>query len=213
MGISNDKEDPIGAFGIAHVNESGKRFRSYLSMNDLYATSTRFKKKDFATWIHPRSKQKLQIDHFLVNREMSHRITDTGITSCLLDSDHQALSIKVKVMKRLKKKVVIEPRQKMLRLDFSGLSDPANQKSFCEHVINKFENDPTNYNELAEAVKESSLQTLPKQCKTQPGWFRMNSKKLLHLINVRNEALKSDLKRRTRSTTNRLRKARKELKA
>ena len=101
----------------------------------------------------------------------------------------------------------------MLRLDLSGLSDPANQKSFCEHVINKFENDPTNYNELAEAVKESSLQTLPKQCKTQPGWFRMNSKKLLHLINVRNEALKSDFKRRTRSTTNRLRKARKELKA
>ena len=133
MGISNDKDDPIGAFGIDHVNESGKRFRTYLSMNDLYATSTRFKKKEFATWIHPRSKQKHQIDHFLVNREMSHRIMDTGITSCLLASDHQALSIKVKVMKRLKKKVVIDPRQKMLQLDLSGLSESANQKSFCEH--------------------------------------------------------------------------------
>ena len=136
-------------------------------------------------------KQKHQMDHFLVNREMSHRIMDTGITSCLLDSDHQALSIKVRVMKRLKKKVLIDPRQKMLRLDLSGLSKPANQKIFCEHVINKFENEPKNYNELAEAVKESSLQTLPKQCKTQPGWFRMNSNKLLHLINVRNEAIKA----------------------
>ena len=157
MGISNDKDDPIGTFGIAHVNESGKRFRSYLSMNNLYATSTRFKKKEFATWIHPRSKQKHQIDHFLVNREMSHRIMDTGITSCLLDSDHQALSIKVRVMKRLKRKVIIDPRQKMLRLDLSGLSKPANQKSFCEHVINKLENEPKNCNELADAVKKSSL--------------------------------------------------------
>ena len=40
----------------------------------------------------------------------------------------------------------------------------------------------------------------------------MNNNKLLHLINVRNEAIKSDFKRRTRSTTNRLRKARRELK-
>ena len=60
-------------------------------MNNLCAMSTCFMKREFATWIHPRSKRKHQIDHFLVNREMSHRIMDTGITTCLLDGDHRAL--------------------------------------------------------------------------------------------------------------------------
>jgi len=50
---------------------------------------------------------------------MSHRVSDTGITSCLLDSDHQALFIKVRVMKLLREKP--EPHQKMLNLDLSEL--------------------------------------------------------------------------------------------
>ena len=134
MGTSNEKDDPIGVFGIAHINEYGRRFRSYLSMNNLCAMSTRFLKKEYATWIHPRRKQKHQIDHFLVNREMSHRIMDSGITSCLLDSDHQALSIKVRVMKRLRKRVIMELRQKMFQLDLSGLSDSVNRNKFCHDV-------------------------------------------------------------------------------
>ena len=213
MGISNDKDDPVGSFGISHINESGRRFRSYLSMNNLSAMSTRFMKREFATWIHPRSKQKHQIDHFLVNREMSHRIMDTGITTCLLDSDHRAISIKVRVMKRLKKKSIIDPRQKMLKLNLTELSDSKKRNDFCQNVINRLDiSHSPNYTELAEAVKESSLQTLSKQSKNQPGWFRLNRDKLLSSITVRNQAMSDFFKRCTRSTTSRLRKARKELK-
>ena len=61
-------------------------------------------------------------------------------------------------------------------------------------------------------MEECSLQTLPKQNKNQPGWFKQNCDKLLSSINARNQAKKDFFKRCTRSTTNRLKKARKELK-
>uniref|UniRef100_A0A7M5XLM2 Uncharacterized protein n=1 Tax=Clytia hemisphaerica TaxID=252671 RepID=A0A7M5XLM2_9CNID len=47
----------------------------------------------------------------------------------LLDSDHMALFIKLKLMKRLKKKS--EPRQKMINLDLSVLSNVTKQNDFC----------------------------------------------------------------------------------
>ena len=159
-------------------------------MNNLFAMSTHFMKKGYATWIHPRSKLKHQIDHFLVNREMCHRIIDTGITTCLLDSDHLALSIKVRIMRRLRKKVSIDPRQKMLKLDLTQLTDD-NKNELCHNIINKLENSQSpSYTELANAVKESRLQTLPRQNKSQPGWFKLNCDKLLYSINARNQATK-----------------------
>jgi len=117
----------------------------YLTVSNLSVMTTRFKKKEYATWIHPRCKKKHQIDHFIVNREMSHRVSDTGITSCLLDSDHQALFIKVRVMKRLKKKP--EPHQKMLNLDLSELSNYS-RNNLCQTVIRKLDDStsPTTLN-------------------------------------------------------------------
>ena len=41
---------------------------------------------------------------------MAHRVTDAGITSPLIDSDHGAIFMKLRIMKWLYKK--IEPRQK-----------------------------------------------------------------------------------------------------
>ena len=80
MGTSTEKEDPIGRFGISHVNDSGRQFRSFLAINGLSAMTSCFEKRDYTTWIHPRSKKKHQIDHFLVNQEMTHRIQDAGVT-------------------------------------------------------------------------------------------------------------------------------------
>ena len=39
-----DKGYPIGKFGIDHVNDSGRRFSSYLSINHLLAVTTCFRK-------------------------------------------------------------------------------------------------------------------------------------------------------------------------
>ena len=44
MGVSNDCNSSVGPFGISHTNEAGRRMRTFLSTNNLIATSTRFKK-------------------------------------------------------------------------------------------------------------------------------------------------------------------------
>ncbi|XP_066918828.1 uncharacterized protein [Clytia hemisphaerica] len=90
MGTSSENEDPVGNFGISHINNSGRRYRSYLSINNLSAMTSCFKKNEYGTWIHPRSKKPHQIDHFIVNQQMTHRVRDAGVTACLLDSDHRA---------------------------------------------------------------------------------------------------------------------------
>ena len=101
MGHASENYDSLlGNFGLPHVKDSGRRFLSYLS--NLSVMTTAFMKKKYATWIHPRSKKTHQIDHIIVNREMAHRTTDTGVTSPVLDSDHQAVFLKLRVMKRLK---------------------------------------------------------------------------------------------------------------
>ena len=52
---------------------------------------------------------------------MSHRVTDASATEPILYSDHRAISLKLRVMKRLKKKT--EHRQKIINLDHTKLSD------------------------------------------------------------------------------------------
>ena len=192
MGQS-DNNGPLGKFGIPHVNDSGRRFLSYLSMNNLDVVTTKFMKNSYATWIHPRSKKGHQIDHFITNSEMTHRVTDAGPTCPILDSDHRAIYIKLRIMKRLQKKV--EPRQKMLFLDHSKLLDDNLSKSFCESVSTKLmHTDQPSYSNLAKAVNEASLEILPKKERRKPGWFQSNEKKLLSLIEARNQAYELTLR-------------------
>ena len=210
MGQS-DSNGPLGKFGIPHVNDSGRRFLSYLSMNNLDVVTTKFMKNSYATWIHPRSKKGHQIDHFITNSEMTHRVTDAGPTCPILDSDHRAIYIKLRIMKRLQKKV--EPRQKMLFLDHSKLLDDNLSKSFCESVSTKLmHTDQPSYSNLAKAVNEASLEILPKKERRKPGWFQSNEKKLLSLIEARNQAYELNFKRHTRSTSKKLQAARQALK-
>ena len=66
MGYFNRNEDDtsfcMGRFGLPQVNHAGKRFVSHLAINELLAVTTCFRKNEYATWIHPRSKLKHQID-------------------------------------------------------------------------------------------------------------------------------------------------------
>ena len=57
MGTASARSDgPLGCFGLNHVNESRKRFLSYLSIKNLAVITTFFKKNRYNTWIHPRSR-------------------------------------------------------------------------------------------------------------------------------------------------------------
>ena len=85
MVCSNDNTC-LGTFGISYINESGRRFASYLAINNLIAATTCFRKKSYGTWIHPRSKNVHQIDHFLTESNTICRISDAGVTTPLLDT-------------------------------------------------------------------------------------------------------------------------------
>ena len=110
MGTRNSTEPPettrmdsIGTHAINHINEAGRRCRSYLEMNNLVALTTFFRKKNHGTWMHPRSKSLHQIDHFLTTKDSFSRFCDAGITAPLLDSDHCAIRCRLRVLSRLQR--------------------------------------------------------------------------------------------------------------
>jgi hypothetical protein len=46
----------MGRFGNGHINDAGRRFMAFLAIRGLSAPSTFFRKRDYSTWCHPRSK-------------------------------------------------------------------------------------------------------------------------------------------------------------
>ena len=55
----------VGKYGLPYQNHSGIRFRTYMEVNNLTLLTTHFKKRNYFTWVNPRSKQQHQIDNFL----------------------------------------------------------------------------------------------------------------------------------------------------
>ena len=203
----------LGKFGLPYVNDSGKRFASHLAINDLLAITTCFQKHNYATWIHPRSKLKHQIDHFLVIKEHFKYIMDAGVTQSLLDSDHSAIMCKIRLISRLKKKS--SPREKLLRLDYSQLKNDVERENFCTNVLQSYNVEPEHnnvYTKLANSITSVCHNTLSKRKKPSPGWFISAQDKLIPLIEKRNQAMSQKFKRPLRSTYNKLKSARKMLK-
>jgi len=62
------------------TNDSGRRFSSYLAINNLLATTTCFRKNNYSTWIHPHSRLRHQIDHFIVKKDSLKHVLDAGVT-------------------------------------------------------------------------------------------------------------------------------------
>ena len=206
-----NQSSPRGVYGLTHENLSGRRFRTFLSVNNLKATTTFFKKKNYGTRQHPRSKKLHQLDHFIVNGDMLKCVSDAGITTPVLDSDHRALKCILRVQSRLKRRT--DERQKLLQLDYSLIGTEDTAKRFCEEVVSSLRVDKPNCRELNISMKEAALKTLPKKAKPQPGWFKAKESVLLPLIEERNAAMASCYKnnRRMRSQTLKLRTARKKL--
>ena len=61
-------------------------------------------------------------------------------------------------------------------------------------------------------MHQGAISVLKKKSRSSPDWFTSNKAELLHLIEKRNTAIHSKIKRTTRSSTNRARQARKYLK-
>ena len=189
-------------------------FSSFLAINNLVALTTCFRKSQYGTWVHPRSKLSHQIDHIIVAKEHFCRFTDAGLTPVLLDSDHRAVCCKVRVMARLKKRV--SQRTRLLRSNFDCLAEGAVADAFCKKVVDTFalqaDSDGSRYTRLAKSLTTATLEILPKKQKPQPGWFAAAEVQILPLIEKRNRAMEVLFRRRTRLATENLRNARKLLK-
>ena len=61
--IVTPQQHPLGQFGLQHTNNAGERFVSYLAVKNLVTLTTFFRKRQYGTWMHPRSKLPHQIDH------------------------------------------------------------------------------------------------------------------------------------------------------
>lgn len=212
MGVNCSKESsPLGNFGIPYVNDSGKRMLSYLAIQELKVVTTCFKKKKYGTWMHPRSKNLHQIDHMFVNQEMFVRCIDAGITPPLLDSDHNATFVTLRLMRRLKKKN--DNRQRLLALDHSQLLDPDVKRNFLEKIKNYFDtNTDCKYSELSKSMSKAAFDVLPRREKAQPDWFKSDEKNLNAIIDARNEAMRCVFNKRTRFSEKKLRSLRTKLK-
>ena len=204
----------VGPHGCKHLNPAGERFRTYLEVNGLTAATTYFKKNVYGTWTHPRSKRLHQIDHFITSKSDFCRLTDAGCSKPLVDSDHLAIMCKLKIKARLKKRNPA-PRQKLLKLDVTVLNDKSKSAEFCNKVMEKFDNsagDSDYYTRVGNSMMEAAKEVLPAKPRAQPSWFVAASEKLSKLIEERNNAMIVSFRYKTRSLTQRLRSARKNLK-
>ena len=85
-------KNSIGKFSLTHRNLSGVRFMTFVETRNLLTLSTYNRKKSYATWTNPRSKLPHKIDHVL------KRFTDCGVITPLVDSDHNAVMCKIRLI-------------------------------------------------------------------------------------------------------------------
>lgn len=224
LGKSEARDDArgsqsVGPFGEPHVNDAGIRFRSYLETRGLTAATTHFKKRNYATWKHPCSGKLHQVDHFLVESNMMRHVSDCGITDPLVDSDHRAVKIVLRVVPRVQKKAVTS-RAQLCKLDFSvlrGRGEDADviRTEFCHAVMSEYElpSESAGYSRFADAVFKVSLRKMPRRKRASPGWFEQSKEVLIPLIAERNSAMANVIssRHRTRSVATPLSNARKRL--
>ena len=134
----------IGPFSLKHCNRAGVYFNIYLEVNNLVAVTTYYKKNDYRTWTHPRSKLPHQIDDIISQKNDFCGFIDGGATTPLIYSDHKAVMCKLRVSAHLKKRSM--PRQKLAKLNHDYLNSQDSKTLFCQSILNELPtNRETNY--------------------------------------------------------------------
>ena len=218
LGISYERSgsgiemSSVGKFGLPHSNYAGTRLTTFLEINRLVACSTYFRKKNYATWRHPRSKLPHQIDHLLVLKTDFRRVVDVFASKPLLDSDHLSVRLKLRIAARFIKK---SPTKRPLsNLDSNKLLlDRELRGTFVDSLSSKLQAlDRVEYESFEKSLHDTASSVLPKITRQPPDWFSANESELLNLIEKRNFAVYNKTKRITRRTTAAAIRARKELK-
>ena len=184
----------VGPYGIDHLNDAGRRLRSFLNMNNLVSLSSFFKKKYYGTWQHPASKLQHQLDHVFTSRSDLKRFTDAGgCSGQLIDSDHRAVKCSLRAALRLQKKPQ-KNRDMLTRLDLEPLRDKDIAEKFSKKVVSALScrssdrTAPVTYSDIAAALNTAAVQTLPKRVRAAPQWFEASAQTLRRSITNRNMA-------------------------
>ena len=198
----------IGRFGLPHRNHAGIRFATFLEINNLVACSTYFRKKNYATWRHPRSKLQHQIDHII---DFS-RIIDVFVSKPLLDTDHLSVRMKLRIASCLYRKS--QRKVALSKFDSNKLiTDQATRNNFNNALAEKLlDSTRVDFELFERSVVDAASSTLPKSTRPCPDWFTQNQEELLYLIERRNTTVHNKIKCSTRSTISAAKRARNELK-
>ena len=95
----------VGKHGKQRLNNSGKRLRTFLAPNNLTAASTHFQKWKYGTWWSDLTKSWHQIDHIFIQQTDLKRVKDCSCTQQLVDSDHRAVKLSLRIKVKLKRNV------------------------------------------------------------------------------------------------------------
>ena len=136
---SDDHVGAVGPHGLAHINNSGRRMRSFIETHALASLTSFYRKRHYGTWQHPRSKLIHQLDQMLVSRSELKRFSDAGsLSGQLINSDHRAVGCKLRVVTQLqRKRTDASARSKLSRLDYTSLRVESNAVSYSEGVLRR----------------------------------------------------------------------------
>ena len=221
----------VGPHRLDHVNESGRRLRSFLELHQLASLASFFRKAHYGTWMHPRSKRLHQLDHILVARCDVYRFSNAGSRAGqLIDSDHRAVSCTLRITTGFQRKP--DQRAQLSRLDYTSLYQESEQTAFACAVLNQLlpstpspplPSPPSTspppitplvpYSALADALRSTAIATLPKRSRPTPSWFAAQADRLHSLIRARNAAFDARQQQPDAATAARLQRARSELQA
>jgi hypothetical protein len=153
----------IGPFGIPHINQDGRRLRTFLDIHILDALSSFFKKIHYGTLQHPRSKQQHKLDHIFVSGKDFTRFTDAE--SCrfgqLVDNDHRSVCCSLRFAPHMRKKR--DARARVTRLDNTPLLICDIKQFFADKVVSMlgtFYPSATSFTQLTNALTKTALNVL-----------------------------------------------------
>ena len=85
----------IGNYNITQTNERGIAFKSFLGINELCATKTFFKRKQYASKFCTLQNEFYTTAFTITKQKDEKFIFDAGITKKSVNSDHRAIYVKV----------------------------------------------------------------------------------------------------------------------
>jgi hypothetical protein len=239
-GVRSVQDDPFaagrdkvrGPFGMPHENKAGKELCTLLGVNELCLASTYFQHKEYATWTHPCSGKKHQLDHVIVQQKHLRSVTNAGrIGLPGKDSDHFAVFVELRIARNLKRKSPPMPptirikrprlfdRGGPLRKDSVSCGPAADDFVTATGLMMTFVQQlpqPKHRASILQhfhmAMRAAAEDVLEDKDKRRPGWYEAAQSEIAPAISARNTAQFDFNRLRTALTHERLKLARKSVK-